>query len=491
MPAGAVGKVAACVKCGIKIKISEKNTVAPGVPSPPATAPKEPEERPRRKEQRKGTAPAPVARDSEHITKAFLEKGLVDEASLALARLIQQDLPKNTWEILIDTGQVSQEDFHALMSEQKGVARIDLQNYNIPNDVVEFVPEDIVRRGILFPVDKLGKLLTLGMACPIDAEIVDEVQERTGLKVKTMLCDLADLRKTIKVFYPPDRLHVSYDDTFGKEMVREFATTIENIEVAQRVFDLGLLPPAGPAAGGVKELAAQSEPDIRAVAEVLALDPTSAALILSVSNSAAYGFSKRVDNIGMAVTLMGVDAANTVLSAVEPKDYQQQFADFDYADFVRRSRFCSQAAHAIGDAAGSMRAVTAQAAGLLHEIGRLVLLTALPTSYATVTKGKVGEDLVAVEERTYRMNYTEAGYMAARKWNLPSGITEPIRFHRSPEKATRSREVVSIVALASLMTEARDSGEEAFPEDTTPLLQNLKLNREQVENVYRQLTAGE
>ena len=449
MPAEALGKTATCVKCGERLRITVETADPSGSAQHPSTRSTEADT------ERDGLPPKGM--DAVHVLR---QHGLVDAAAIKEATLLQQDIPKKIWDLLIDLGYVSMEDFHAIMAKQKGIANIDLLNYHIPKEVVEVVPAEVAHRGVLMPVDKLGKLLTLAMACPLDIEMIREVEAYTGLKVKPMLSTRDALKSTVGDHYPLDKGLPASDDAITQELHREFGTLLKKNEAARRVFAIESLAPFAQTAGHLKSIAEDQKngSTLKAITEIIATDPVATALLLRVSNSEAYGFSRRVDSLGLACTLLGPTAVCAVVDSVAPSDYVSESDGFDFEALWRRAQFCSEAAQSIASTMNSQLAITAYTAALLHEIGRLALLQAMPKSYPGITLGKNGPERTVAEARAYQLTAAEAGYLLTRSWNMPLSVTEPIRYQREPRQAKHAREVTPIITLAVLMADAQEIG---------------------------------
>lgn len=471
VPAKAVGKTATCVKCGKKIKISAES----GPTSESSAA--------------SNSSGEPISSPDDFVVKLLLEKKMIKKPQLAEARIVQQDLGRNLWEILIDIGHISEKDFLALMSAQGEFPSIDLQNYNVPKDVVQFVPADVAKNAVAFPVDKLGKLLTLVMACPLSQSVIDEVAARTGLKVKVMLSRLGQVRRHIRENYPSNRAENLFADGFSKELVREFEEAIEQHEVAARVFNVDFLPVFKATAQQLSSVD-KSGTSLAGISRIVGADPTAALRLLRLSNSAAYGMSKRVDNVPLSVTLMGGDAVRRVLTTDVVRDSPDQDTAAELKRIRERSRYCSQVAGAIADLIGSDRGNPSRSAGLLFELGRIAFLHLVPHGYAKLTRGKSGKDLLETERRLYQFDNIEAGYMIARKWNLPPGITEPLRYRQNPEAAEKATEVVKIVSLASQITEAHFQGSKDPINEAGPLIESLNLDNEKVMTLLEETSAA-
>lgn len=483
VPSEALGKTATCVKCGERVRISVETTD----PSALASGPN-----PRSSASDKDTAGGltSTGMDAVHVLR---QHGIVGAEAVAEASLIQLDIPKKTWDLLIDLGHVSPEDFHSTMAKQKGIASIDLPNYHIPAEVVEVVPSDLAHRGVLMPVDKLGKLLTLAMACPLDVEIIAEVEAHTGLKVKPMLSTIDALKSTISAHYPLARDLAPADDPMTQELHREFASLLERNEVARRIFEIESLTPFAQTSERLKMITGkqQNGSTLKEITEIIATDPVATALLLRVSNSEAYGFSRRVDGLGLACTLLGPVAACAIVESGEEADYAAESEGFDFGAFWRRAQFCSEAAQSIAGALNSQVAITVYTVALLHEIGRLALLRVLPKSYPGITAGKSGPERAEAESRAYQLTAAEAGYLLTRKWNMPLTIAEPVRFQREPRQAKRSRKITPILTLAVLMADAHEIGAGSPNLDKADtLIARLGIGRPELAEIYTETVSS-
>jgi HD-like signal output (HDOD) protein len=396
------------------------------------------------------------------------------------AELVARDLPAPIWEVLIDIGHLTPEAFHHFVNQKSGATAINLDNYNIPPEVVDFVPEDVVKRDRAFPVDKLGKLLTLAMACPLDRMVVEEVQERTGLKVKVMSCRLDQLRQKTWEFFPERLPEDPYDDPHTKEITKEFQSLLESNEVARRIFHIDLLPLHLHAAEVIESATQGGDTDFDELMDLLVRDPSAAAPILTAANTTPFGFGVKVDSLGLALSLLSGDGVRSVLGGMEYQDYFDGEFGETYRSWWRRAQLAAEAAQRIAEATSSQRGEVARAAAVLSEIGRIALTMVVPESYLPLTSHAAGVELLDLERRLYHLDHAEAGYILARKWNLPGGICEPIRHARRQGDTMRSREVVNIVGLALLLADVHESGDRGKIGGELELLKALKLTPPQV-----------
>jgi type IV pilus assembly protein PilB len=131
----------------------------------------------------------------------LIDAGLIDADQLQAALAQQQSTGKKLGDTLEELGFMKRPDFERFISGQPGVASIDLVHYEIPREVLKTIPREFAIANQVFPIDKLGKLLTVGMACPLDSKSIQELQELTGLRVKALLCSMDDILACIKQYY--------------------------------------------------------------------------------------------------------------------------------------------------------------------------------------------------------------------------------------------------------------------------------------------------
>ncbi len=450
VPAEALGKTVTCVKCGERLRIS-LDTADPTDTPPVAKRPES--------AAKPATPPSPgspALRPESDALRLLRQHGLLSDRAVEEAAVLQMDFPRTQWDLLIDIGHLSPLDFHTVMAKQKGIASIDLPNYHIPREVLDLVPADMAARGMFIPVDRLGKLLTLAMACPLDTDVIAEVERYTGLRVKRMLTTVEDIRRMLDSSYPQHNRIMFLGENGAPAVFKELETVLATSPVARRVAEIDHFAPFAQTAKEVRDVLASNANgrSLRAIADAISLDPISTAAVLRVSNSEAYGFPHRVDGLGLACTLLGPAAVGRVLLGEAAEDYHALKDGFDYEALWLRARFCAEAAQAIAMRINAQTAITAYTTALLHDLGRLALRQAAPNSYPRLTQGLTGAARTEAEERLFHLAAPEAAYLLARKWNLPANLAEAIRYQRAPERSRNARELSTILALAVLMADA-------------------------------------
>lgn len=128
------------------------------------------------------------------IGELLVEEGLVEQSHVDEALSIQKRDGGRTVDIMIDLGFLDTDTFERFLGNQPNTAAIGLTNYKLTEEVYKLVPAKFAIERDIFPVDKMGRMLTLGMVCPIDWRTIDEVAEMTGLKVSPFLCSATEIR---------------------------------------------------------------------------------------------------------------------------------------------------------------------------------------------------------------------------------------------------------------------------------------------------------
>ncbi len=384
----------------------------------------------------------------------LVEAGVISDEQLQAALAIQKTNHVKIVEALISLGFMDPRKFAAFLARQPGVSSIELLSYKVPKEIIDLVPKELARKHEVFPIDRLGRLLTLGMACPLDSRAINELEATTGLTVKPMLCSRNDIHAAINRNYPhgadeqdePDTEEAPENGRIGpKSLVR----------LLQKLRALPALPET---VQRIRKSMADKRVSVHEAAEILCTDPPVAARILSVANAAAYGFPSRVDNIELAVSLMGLrDTYNLVLS-LDVVNMLDESRNFDYKAYWVNAMCCATMSRMIARKFETADERVAFTAGMMHSVGRVALLQVVPELYNTIAPDATGAELLSVEEELLGLTYPDAGYELALQWGFPKEITEAIHHHRRPEHASDAKALVATVGAAGATCTAGQMG---------------------------------
>jgi len=416
---------------------------------------------------------------------------LVSPKAVEEALRVQEARGGELAETLIDLGYLRVDKFEAFIVSQPGIASIDLSQYKIMRELCDLIPEETARTHKLFPIDKMGKLLTVGMAMPLDTDTIAKLAELTGLRVKAVYCNPEHIQGALDRYYETDETSALGDLQAVYGRARGSSTMVSIASLLRGIDDLPALPETV-----TKTKEALDDPTIsmEEVETMIGSDPMVSAKVLKLANSAAYKFSRRIDDVGMAMRLLGLQETYNLVLASSVLAMTEGAKGFDYQRTWQEALFTAAAVPAVAAKVDFKPSAAMATAGLLHDIGRFALAHVSPADYGKIDKQGAGKDLVKLEEEAVGLGHPEAGYMVADRWELPEEIATLIRFHHTPELAESMQKEASIVSLAAFLSEAHSKQTdlktgEAFKE-VQSVIESLGLSTDQLLDIYSETASN-
>ena len=183
------------------------------------------------------------------------------------------------------------------------------------------------------------------------------------------------------------------------------------------------------------ELAQDPETDIASAADVIALDMGLSARMMRIANSPLYASRRRIENLGQALTMLGLNA--TLQLALGFSLSRALREDEGHAQLLeavwRRSILSALAARYLGLARNVRRVEELMLAGLLQDIGILALLQLRSDNYPDLLAGASSNDELLVHERTILdCSHADVGAELCEQWGLPHYLVDAIRHSEAP-----------------------------------------------------------
>ena len=202
----------------------------------------------------------------------------------------------------------------------------------------------------------------------------------------------------------------------------------------------------------------------RRLAQALARDQVLTVRLLKTANSAFYGFPQKVSTTSLALVVLGLDATRDVVlatSVMETFRKSRQDGRFDMVKFWDHSLAVGVAARELArklrwDSPGEVFT-----AGLLHDIGQVVLHEQHPDLFETVARRARTEDIdrSEIEREVLGATHTQVGGWLCRHWNLPSSLCDAVEYHHDPDSCTSENQpLAALVALADNLAHQTESG---------------------------------
>ena len=408
------------------------------------------------------------------VGELLIEEGLISDEQLKQALEVQMQKGGKLFEVLIAQKTLTKDQLHAFLSRQSGVPAIDLRNYEIPRELVPIVPPEFAREHVVLPIDKLGKLLTVGMACPLDTVTIQELERITGLKVKAMLCKLDDIQDRINRYYPardtvqpqaaPPKKPAPAPTAAPPAPSRPPATRRipPRRDAIDKIAQARHLPATPVVVQQILRAAEDPLKNVRDVAFLAASDPSISTKLISIANAAVYGMAGNVSNLYLAAAVLGVNGIRAAVSEINAA-IPAACPAFNFKTFLLRSVFCATAAADAAQQSGRAHPSDAYTAALIHDMGRLALAHAMGEDYGKVDSGLSVLDLMDGELEAFGFTHAEAGYRLALAWGLPQLIAEAIRTHHDVD-AVKLDPLAATVALCAILAEHFERSTPVRPE---------------------------
>jgi putative nucleotidyltransferase with HDIG domain len=217
----------------------------------------------------------------------------------------------------------------------------------------------------------------------------------------------------------------------------------EKSEIAKKLVEhIDQLPPMPSNVFKLRQAAANPNINYDHITPILKEDPSICADLLHIANSARYGVGHKVETIEEAVRYFGMGSlVEFVAAACSEKIIRRKFASVrNLNEYLIHSRKISIATSYISRAlkVSSHDQEVYSITGLLHDIGRLVIiLAANEKKYSKELLGvswEVIQNYISSENQLYGMDHAEIGMLICRKWEFPDRIIEGVKRHHTPLK---------------------------------------------------------
>lgn len=135
------------------------------------------------------------------LGEVLLEQELITQDQLKECIGIQRQSGNSMASILVDKGYLDEEDLVVTLSEQLGIPHIRVAHYNIPQEVLDEVPETLARQYQMLPVSVTGDVLTLAMSDPLNIMALDDLRMLTSYEIEPVVAVQSELMETIEKHY--------------------------------------------------------------------------------------------------------------------------------------------------------------------------------------------------------------------------------------------------------------------------------------------------
>ncbi|MCC6207616.1 MAG: HDOD domain-containing protein [Gammaproteobacteria bacterium] len=189
--------------------------------------------------------------------------------------------------------------------------------------------------------------------------------------------------------------------------------------------------------------------------DVISRDPGLTAQVLQIANSAAFGHSSQIETVSRAVTVIGTRMIRDIVLASSTVHAFEGIPNelVSMENFWRHSLYCGLAARFLAAEHRIRNTETLFVAGMLHDIGQLVIFRKLPqeSKQALLLSIEGDEDFALhhAEQKVLGFDHAQVGAALLRRWNFPTLLVECTEFHHDPAQARQFPVEAAIVHIAN------------------------------------------
>ena len=255
------------------------------------------------------------------------------------------------------------------------------------------------------------------------------------------------------------------------------------------------VPPLPGSAMRVAALAQDLNASARAIADAIGSDPVLAARILRAANSPLYALERRVTALPVAVNALGNNAIHLLVAVYTASDTFNKKKKQSPTERIlwEHSLGVGLAARELSLTLGMRGSEEAFLCGLLHDIGKLLLLRYNADLYNEIGQRASEQQQFECEQETYGYTHAQVGALVARRWSLPEEIGYAINYHHQPSEAEQFMFMARVIDIADQLANRAGIGlrhQEGRDLSTAESVIALRLTEEQLTAVWEKALAG-
>lgn len=211
-----------------------------------------------------------------------------------------------------------------------------------------------------------------------------------------------------------------------------------------------------------QEIIEAPHPDLGILARIVESDGGLTARVLRAANSSLYGLPRRIDRVSYALTRLGRQAIRDLIPATS---VLRTFIGIsprlvDMATLWHHSIYCALVARRLARRCRVLHDERLMMAGMLHDIGQLVLYQMQPalSAEALALADDTDEGLYRAERDVFGYTHADVGGKLLEAWQLPDSLVAAARHHHEPLEAGEHVLETCIVHLANSIANRLEPG---------------------------------
>ncbi len=249
--------------------------------------------------------------------------------------------------------------------------------------------------------------------------------------------------------------------------------------VQKRIFGIKSLAAMPEVAWRLMRALSDENTTMANLAKLIESDQALTFKVLSLVNSSFYGFATKINTVERAAMMVGFQELQALALGAglsEAFDLRKAPEGFDGEALWLHCLAVSWLAQKLAEAISHPVPSEAMIAGLLHDMGKLVLATHLSDLYAEVLQmERSGTPYHEAEERLL-LHHEVIGYWLAQRWDLPEIHVEAIRYHHAPKPNLPYHVTTYLIFLANRMAKVLGLGLVQESKDICPVHYSKVIN---------------
>ncbi|MCW5958932.1 MAG: HDOD domain-containing protein [Pyrinomonadaceae bacterium] len=297
------------------------------------------------------------------------------------------------------------------------------------------------------------------------AELLNEVRQRFPHVARIILSGYSEQKTILKsVGAAHQYLAKPCDSELLKSTVQrvyELREFLENPKLRSLLSKLHSVPSLPSIYSELLDELQNEEPSIKKISAIIKQDIGMSVKILQLVNSAFFGLRREISDINNAVEYLGLETIRSLALAlcIFTKFGENQLPPGLLTKLWAHSSTIGTLSRRLALMEDKTLAQNSFTAGLLHDIGRVLLATNLPKEFLECVNlsEKQGMRLTDAEVEIFGASHAEVGAYLLGLWGLPESVVQAVAYHHQPSRTEDTKfSVLSAVHFAEALVEARD-----------------------------------
>lgn len=199
---------------------------------------------------------------------------------------------------------------------------------------------------------------------------------------------------------------------------------------------------------------------VQELSKIIETDQAMTAKILRLVNSAFYGFRSKISNMSQALMILGFNTVRNAIISIKVIDtfnIKEKLDGFDITDFWKHAISVAVISKYLADRTRKVLPEDAFVAGLLHDIGKVIILQHFRDHFYEVLK-ILNSDIITffeAEQKLSPVNHTKIGGQLAQNWQFSQKLIDAIQFHHEVNINATEPRLIAIVYLSNMIVHGK------------------------------------